>query len=826
VFGGRGRPASRQTGGYAAAIDGDGGALGTLLTQLALTFAKMQMDPHKMEQTENPKLLIVDDRVENLIALEKTLAELEVQFLRATSGDAALACLLEQEVALILLDVQMPGMDGFETAELIRSNKDTQHIPIIFVTAISKESTHLFKGYAAGAVDYLYKPIEPAILIAKVRVFLDLFSQKRIIADHNAQLKAANHQILEQQKSLIEEERLKLLLQMAGATAHELNQPLMSLLGNIELIRLKDDAPAHWRKRLDRIEADGQQLVDIVKKMQKIRQVDVKPYPGGTAIINFDQPIEILIVQNSEADFEMLCNLLKDQDRMRPRQAKDISEALERMQQDTVDIVILEYHLSDGNGLDFLAEMESLGIEKPVITVTGDGDEIIASRMIKAGALDYLPKNGLDPSTLSNSIATCLETFRLKTEIARAAEKIAQMAIRDELTGLYNRRHMNDVLTREFNRAKRFETDLACLLMDLDFFKEVNDNCGHAFGDFVLHEFGERLVGNVRESDTCFRYGGEEFMVLLAQTSSEGAKKVGERIRRLCESAAYNNGEHDRTVTVSVGVTSLKQKDLSRPEDMLAYADKALYRAKAEGRNRLEVYLEPSAERAKWANGSPDLKFLKDRLAAILDKTKKASIETLELLVNDMGNAGSKDHNHRVVQYLELIGSRLALPQSIIRTLQRAAALHDCTKVLLSQTVANQNRLLNDDEMAPIKDHPHILAELFEPFDFFSKERAALLYHHEKFDGTGYPEGLKGDQIPLGARVFAIADAIVAMTSDRPYRPKLSGEQLVQELVDNAGTQFDPSLVSVFIDILSENNLIEVPAEALSAAREKMLISF
>jgi HD-GYP domain-containing protein (c-di-GMP phosphodiesterase class II) len=331
-------------------------------------------------------------------------------------------------------------------------------------------------------------------------------------------------------------------------------------------------------------------------------------------------------------------------------------------------------------------------------------------------------------------------------------------------------------------------------------------------------------MGNVRESDTCFRYGGEEFMLLLAQTSSEGAQKVGERIRRLCESTAYNNGEYDKTVTVSVGISCLKQKDLTRPEDMLAYADKALYRAKAEGRNRLEVYREASVDRAKQTDGSSmSLSFLKDRLAAILDKTKKASIETLELLVNDMRTPGSNGHNHRVVQYLELIGSRLGLPPSIIRTLQRAAALHDCTKVLLSQTAASQRRQLNDEELASIKDHPSMLAELIKPFDFFSNERAALLYHHEKFDGTGYPEGLKGDQIPLGARVFSIADAIVAMTSDRPYRPKLSGEQLVQELVDNAGTQFDPSLVRIFIDILSENDLIKVPAETLSAAREKML---
>jgi two-component system cell cycle response regulator len=235
----------------------------------------------------SPKVLLVDDRIENLVALEKTLADLDAEFVRAASGEAALTALLEHAVALILLDVQMPDMDGFETAALIRSNADTRHIPIIFVTAISKDQKHVFSGYASGAVDYLFKPLDPDILKSKVGVFLELDRQKTIIANTNAQLKAANRKIFEQQQAVIKQERLKVLLQMAGATAHELNQPLMSLLGNIDLIRMARDDPSKWMRWLDSIEAAGQRMANIVRRIQTIRSDEVIPYPGGSSIIKF-----------------------------------------------------------------------------------------------------------------------------------------------------------------------------------------------------------------------------------------------------------------------------------------------------------------------------------------------------------------------------------------------------------------------------------------------------------------------------------------------------------------------------------------------------------
>jgi len=374
----------------------------------------MEKSDPQLDSITAPKILIVDDRIENLVALEKTLADLDAEVVKATSGEEALTCLLEHAIALILLDVQMPEMDGLETAALIRGNDDTQHIPIIFVTAISKDQNHVFSGYAAGAVDFLFKPLNAKILKSKVNVFLELDRRKAIIAKTNDQLKAANRKFLEQQKSLIKEERLKVLLQMAGATAHELNQPLMSLFGNIDLIRLTQNDPSKLTRRLDNIEAASQRIADIIRRIQTIGSDDVKPYPGGSSIINFDQTIDLLLAVGSDSDYKTLHSLVQGQSQIRLTRAKSISEGLRLVNQAPVKIIIMDNQLPDGNSLDFLKRMESAGTKKPVLVFMAHDDATVAARLVKFGVYDFLPKSGLKQALLLQSIATALEKFRLK----------------------------------------------------------------------------------------------------------------------------------------------------------------------------------------------------------------------------------------------------------------------------------------------------------------------------------------------------------------------------------------------------------------------------
>ncbi len=239
-----------------------------------------------MEIYEKPKILIVDDKKENLLVLETIFMNEPYEIIQAQSGNEALSHVISHNFAIILLDVQMPEMDGFETAELIRQNKLTSHIPIIFITAISKEKKFIFKGYKFGAVDFLCKPLEPEILKSKVKVFIDLFLQKRTIEEKNSQLNKANETILEQQKALMDEERNRVLLQMAGATAHEVNQPLMTLLANIEMIQTTGSVAEEMKKRLSAIEKSGKRISSIVKKIQSLKQYQTTSYTGGEEIID------------------------------------------------------------------------------------------------------------------------------------------------------------------------------------------------------------------------------------------------------------------------------------------------------------------------------------------------------------------------------------------------------------------------------------------------------------------------------------------------------------------------------------------------------------
>ncbi|MFA6012416.1 MAG: response regulator [Desulfobacteraceae bacterium] len=246
--------------------------------------------------TMNAKILIVDDRPENLLSLESLLAMPDMTIFSADSGNSALAMILDHDFALVLLDVQMPGMDGFETAEIIRKNKSSRHVPIIFITAIGREDLFMTKAYEAGAVDFLYKPINPQVLISKVRIFVELYKQKQELEKTGVELRQkigeleeATRKITEQQEDMVKKERLNALLQMAGTTAHELNQPLMGLLGNIELLDMNKNNPEKVLKHISRIKESGLRISDIVKKIQAISHDKIKWHDSRSAIIDIDQ---------------------------------------------------------------------------------------------------------------------------------------------------------------------------------------------------------------------------------------------------------------------------------------------------------------------------------------------------------------------------------------------------------------------------------------------------------------------------------------------------------------------------------------------------------
>jgi diguanylate cyclase (GGDEF) domain len=401
---------------------------------------------------------------------------------------------------------------------------------------------------------------------------------------------------------------------------------------------------------------------------------------------------------------------------------------------------------------------------------------------------------------------------------------LQKKVIYDDLTGLHNRYYMSEILENEYSRALRHQTDLSCLLLDIDYFKIINDTFGHAFGDLVLREFSASLKLGARKYDFVFRYGGEEFLVLLPNTSIEGAQSVAEKIRAICESKTYTDGTNSTITTVSVGVASLKHHQPSESKELIAFADKALYRSKAEGRNRVSVYLKDSSMQSAddKVSESKDFRYLKETISSVLEKIRNASVQSLSYMVRTLVASEHRKHNQQVIQYIELVGERFNLPPRVIEAFKNAALIHDNFKVLLDKTLKSKNKGLNTSEKLEIESYPDMMAELTGLFDFFANERSILQHHHENFDGSGYPAGLKGNEIPLGARIFAIVDAMVAMLSERPFRKSLPPEKVIEEFADSAGSQFDPKLVFILFDIIEKQQVFSLPETVFMKAKEKV----
>jgi two-component system cell cycle response regulator len=231
-------------------------------------------------------VLIVDDRPENLLALESLLESPELSIIRASSGNEALGKMLDYSFGLVILDVQMPDMDGFEVASLMRSSRHTKDVPIIFVTAISKDESHVFKGYSSGAVDYLFKPIDTDILKRKVAVFIELHRKQMALQKSKTRLEEAMRELEAATAAREEKARLEGVMEMAGAACHELSQPLQAVFWEFELLVMKLEDNPEIKASLETINGELQRLGGLVSKIQNITRYSVQEYTHNTRIID------------------------------------------------------------------------------------------------------------------------------------------------------------------------------------------------------------------------------------------------------------------------------------------------------------------------------------------------------------------------------------------------------------------------------------------------------------------------------------------------------------------------------------------------------------
>jgi diguanylate cyclase (GGDEF)-like protein len=398
---------------------------------------------------------------------------------------------------------------------------------------------------------------------------------------------------------------------------------------------------------------------------------------------------------------------------------------------------------------------------------------------------------------LSLALVGPLLAIQLYQRALLRALRAVRLALTDPLTGLGNHRNFHERLAGELDHALRSGEPLALCLVDVDDFKRINDRFGHPAGDRVLSQVAARL----RQTGEAFRVGGDEFAVLLpGYTAPEAAMAAESIVDRI---ATLDFG-HIGAMTVSAGIALAPEHTRARDE-LLKLVDSALYWAKEYGKNCARVY-QPEAT---------ELDELK-RLASAGDRAARLRAAASLARAVDARDVYTGSHSQRVAQLAVRLAARLGLSREELELTQLAASLHDVGKLALPEDLLRKQAPLTEPEWATLRQHAQIGFRMIESLGVDPVAKW-VLHHHERWDGTGYPDRLAGSKIPVGARIIFVADAYDAMTSERFYRRRCSADEALAEIVCCAGTQFDPSVVDALSAELATHG-VEAVSELQHAA--------
>ncbi len=423
----------------------------------------------------------------------------------------------------------------------------------------------------------------------------------------------------------------------------------------------------------------------------------------------------------------------------------------------------------------------------------------------------FSPQDVLILNTLADLLATALHN-------AFVFQKLQQQSITDGLTGIKTRRFFWEALSAEWKRASRSGRPFSVVLIDLDKFKGVNDTMGHFEGDLVLARVGRLLEQKSRQSNVVARYGGDEFIVLMPETDAEQAQVLAERLRQWLAGDPMLAEHH---ITGSFGVASFPMHGFSI-EDIIRVADAGMYVSKRSGgnlvstaqeyvegqefarqRQQISSYIEGFLQRER--NGPEHLEELGSTLHKLCGADEGCNVALLKEAIESLSRASesreiqSSGHGDLVARYSEVVARGLGLSSDETADLVYAARVHDVGKIFVAESILNKPGPLSDEEFLQVSMHPRIGAEIVGIIPHSNMMREAVECHHERFDGSGYPEGRRGEQIPLWARIIALTDAYANMVTEQSFSSARTPEQALDELVNMSGTRFDGMLVRVLL---------------------------
>ena len=397
----------------------------------------------------------------------------------------------------------------------------------------------------------------------------------------------------------------------------------------------------------------------------------------------------------------------------------------------------------------------------------------------------------------------------LNKELLKTNKTLKQISLTDPHTGLYNHRYLGEVIEAEYHRAKRYAHPLSVIMIDLDYFKSINDVYGHGFGDLVLKQFAHQLKMMVRRYDTVIRLGGEEFLVISPGIDKTQALIVSQRILNAINLYNFGDKKHSVRLKISLAVVASPEDKGSKGMDLVNLSDLILSKVKESGGNRVYSSEDIFLKRKGLKKGKikpASIKVLKSKIDKLTKDANQGLTESIFAFAKtiEVKDHYTGEHVENTVRYATLIAQELGLSKDEIELIKQASMLHDLGKIGISEKILQKKAKLSKAEFEDIKRHPQIGADILRPIKFLHNIIPLIFYHHERWDGKGYPSGIEREEIPIGARIIAVSDVYQALTSDRPYRKAYSKKKAMKILEEGSGTQFDPQIIAAFLKILKK----------------------
>ena len=738
------------------------------------------------------KILAIDDNRDNLVTLRALIREAfkDALVFTALNGPLGLEIALKEDPDVILLDIIMPEMDGFEVCIRLKADKRLQDIPVVFITALKGDKENRIKALECGAEAFLTKPIDEADLIAQLHAMFKIKAsniQKRDEKEILAKL------VNEKTKELKEANRKKLQLLEAVNKDQALIEAIFDSIPGFLYVYSEDGRLIKWNRKHETMTGyssvelaqmtiekwfDEEDKVKVYKAIRDIFEKGHGEVEAGLILKNGEKMITrtsgVPLILDGHNYFTGIGVDITAQRNM--QHALLESQRIAHLGTWRLDLATNQVEwteeLYNMYGFDptippppytehmklFTPESwEKLSTSLEQTRICGIPYELELETINKDGSHGWMWVRGEARRDSKGNITSLWGAAQDISKYKKIENELLHISYHDHLTELHNRRYFEHIL-------KVLDIDqnlpLSVIMCDVNGLKIVNDSFGHDAGDELLKGAAQTIQNVSREKDVVARVGGDEFAILLPNTSSEQSVQIANRIKELASKQKIANIE----LSISYGYDT-KTNDKQSIIEVIANAENHMYRHK--------IY-----DRSSIKSKTVDL-----IMTALFEKSNREAM-----------------HSHRVGSICQAIAQKMNFNNDAVNQMRIAGLIHDIGKIGIDEKILNKPERLTADERRDIERHTEIGWRLLSSTNEFSDLAQFVLNHHEKWDGTGYPSGIKNEAIPLEARIISVADAYDAMTSERSYKSGLSKEDAVLELISCSGTHFDPMIIDIFVN--------------------------